>query len=203
MTGLNLGSDATYIDDLCKRLGRESATRITVILPSGKVIGDTDEDPAKMENHSNRPEVQDAFNGRIGIATRYSHTLYETMMYAAVPIIENGQVVGIVRTSLPITSIEHAFGSIYTKVIVGGLLIAVLAALSTYYTTIAGLRIEMAKKAEDAFVAGLDKRISNLEVRLSESFATKEDFYELKQDLVLRLSRIEFQLSKKESSLEY
>ncbi len=133
MTGLNLGSDATYIDDLCKRLGRQSATRITVILPSGKVIGDTDEDPAKMENHSNRPEVQDAFNGRIGIATRYSHTLYETMMYAAVPIIENGQVVGIVRTSLPITSIEHAFGSIYTKVIVGGLLIAVLAALASLY----------------------------------------------------------------------
>jgi two-component system, OmpR family, phosphate regulon sensor histidine kinase PhoR len=133
MAGLNFVSDAAYIDDLCKKLGRESATRITVILPSGKVIGDTDEDPAKMENHSNRPEVREAFDGQIGVATRYSHTLFETMMYTAVPIIIDGQVACIVRTSLPITSIEHAFGSIYTKVIVGGLLVALLSALASLF----------------------------------------------------------------------
>ena len=56
----------------------------------------------------------------------------------------------------------------------------------------------MAKKAEETFVASLDKRISNLEIRLSENFATKEDFFQLKEDLILRLSRIEVQLNKKE-----
>lgn len=133
MTRLDLDADTGNIDSLCKRLGHESATRITMILPSGKVIGDTDDDPAKMENHANRPEVQEALKGRFGIATRYSHTLFETMMYAAVPITENGRITGVVRTAQPITSIEHAFGSIYSKVIVGGMLIAVLAALASLY----------------------------------------------------------------------
>jgi two-component system, OmpR family, phosphate regulon sensor histidine kinase PhoR len=88
------------VDSLCKRLGGECATRFTVILPSGIVIGDTDDDPQKMENHANRPEVNDAFSGRQGISTRYSHTLYETMMYVAEPIIQNGKIVGAVRAAL-------------------------------------------------------------------------------------------------------
>jgi two-component system, OmpR family, phosphate regulon sensor histidine kinase PhoR len=133
LAGINFNSDARLTDDLCKKLGSESATRITVILPSGKVIGDTDEDPTNMENHANRSEIQEAIGGRIGVATRYSHTLYETMMYVALPITDNGQIVGIVRTALPLTSIEHAFGSIYTKVILGGLLIAILAMSASFY----------------------------------------------------------------------
>ena len=40
-----------HIDRICKENGRRSATRITVILPSGKVIGDSEEDPLKMESH--------------------------------------------------------------------------------------------------------------------------------------------------------
>ena len=82
------------------------------------------------------------------------------------------------------------------------LLIALLAAISTYYTTIAGLRIEMAGKAEDKFVVTLDKRISNLEIRLADSFATKDDIYKLKEDLIIRLTRIEAQLNQEDMKFE-
>ena len=74
--------------------------------------------------------------------------------------------------------------------------VVILAALSTYYTTIAGIKVDMADKAEEAFVTSLDKRISNLEIRLSENFATKKDFYLLKEDLIVRLSRIEARLNR-------
>jgi len=130
---LNLDSEIAGIDSLCKVLGHKSATRVTIILPLGKVIGDTDNDPEKMENHGNRPEVQEALSGKIGIATRYSHTLYENMMYVAIPLLEQNQVVAIVRVAQPITSIDHAFGSIYPKIIAGGILIAILAALTSLY----------------------------------------------------------------------
>jgi len=83
------------------------------------------------------------------------------------------------------------------------ILIALLAALSTYYTTIAGLRLEVAGKAEESIVTSLDKRISNLEIRLAGNFATKEDFFKLKEDLVTRLSRIEARLNQKEKTFEY
>ena len=76
------------------------------------------------------------------------------------------------------------------------IIIAIMAALSTYYTTIAGLKLEMADKAEESIVTNLDKRISNLEVRLAENFATKEDFYQLKEELIVRLSRIEARLDR-------
>src|SRR4030043_529573 len=40
------------LDELCKTLGRAATTRITLILPSGEVVGDSDEDPQGMENHA-------------------------------------------------------------------------------------------------------------------------------------------------------
>ena len=82
------------------------------------------------------------------------------------------------------------------------ILIALAAALSTYYTTIGSIKLEIAGKAGEKFVAGLDKRISNLEIRLAENFATKEDFFNLREDLLERLNRIEIQLNRKESIVE-
>ena len=40
-----------FIQELCKNLGKLTATRLTLILPSGKVVGDSDEDPRRMDNH--------------------------------------------------------------------------------------------------------------------------------------------------------
>ena len=89
----------------------------------------------------------------------------------------------------------------YRQIIVT-IIIAVLAAVSTYYTTLTSLKIEMAGKAEETFVATLDKRISNLETRLAGNFATKEDFFRLREDLITRLMRIEVQLNQKENNVE-
>jgi predicted Holliday junction resolvase-like endonuclease len=77
------------------------------------------------------------------------------------------------------------------------IVLVILAALSTYYTTIESLKVELSGKAEENLVASLDKRISNLEIRLAENFATKKDFYQLKEDLLLRLTRIETRLDDK------
>jgi predicted Holliday junction resolvase-like endonuclease len=74
------------------------------------------------------------------------------------------------------------------------IVLVILAALSAYYTTIESLKVELSGKAEENLVANLDKRLSNLETRLAENFATKRDFYQLKEDLLLRLTRIETRL---------
>ncbi len=57
-----------------------------MILPDGKVVGDSDDLPEKMDNHADRPEVADALAGRTGSSQRYSYTLKETRMYVAVPL---------------------------------------------------------------------------------------------------------------------
>ena len=78
--------DPEGVDALCKSLGKATGTRITVILPSGKVVGDTEEDPHVMDNHRDRPEVAGALAGGTGRSTRPSATVREDLRYVAVPI---------------------------------------------------------------------------------------------------------------------
>mgnify|MGYP000219920182 CR=1 FL=1 len=59
--------DAAEVDAICKEIGKHSATRITVILPSGQVIGDSRETPRLMDNHAERPEIAAALKGKIGM----------------------------------------------------------------------------------------------------------------------------------------
>lgn len=70
-----------------------------------------------------------------------------------------------------------------------------LGIITAYYTTIAGIKLDLSQKAESVVVNQLDKRLSNIEVMLNQNFLTKEEFHQFSQDLQNRLSRIEYQLS--------
>jgi len=100
------------VDALCDRIGRRTQTRYTVILPSGVVIGDSEEESATMENHAGRPEVLAALRRRTGRSTRYSSTLERRMMYVALPFVVDGALEGVVRASMPLSDIEAAVGNL-------------------------------------------------------------------------------------------
>lgn len=117
------------IDFLCKQFGKETETRITVILPSGVVIGDSDEEPRLMENHGFRSEIAEAMQGRTGVSTRYSNTLQTTMAYVAIPVRDNDRLIGVVRAALPITFIDEALNDIIGRILLAGLAVAILVAL--------------------------------------------------------------------------
>lgn len=110
------------IDALCKKIGEHASTRITVILPSGIVVGDSEEDPANMDNHRDRPELKEALSGRVGKSTRFSHTLEKEMMYTGIPVKENNQIVAVIRTSMPLTTIEQAINTLRGKIAIGGVI---------------------------------------------------------------------------------
>ncbi|MGV3724279.1 MAG: ATP-binding protein [Actinomycetota bacterium] len=60
------------------------AVRLTVIDAEGKVVGDTEADPTRMENHLGRPEVQQALRDGLGRAERFSSSVGEEMRYLAI-----------------------------------------------------------------------------------------------------------------------
>jgi two-component system phosphate regulon sensor histidine kinase PhoR len=120
--------DPPSVDSVCKEIGRQSATRYTVIMPSGEVVGDSRETPHLMDNHANRPEVSQALAGKTGKSTRYSNTLLQSMMYVARPINKNGNVLAVIRASIPTTFIDRELRLIRLKIALVGLLIALLAA---------------------------------------------------------------------------
>ena len=120
--------DPPSVDSICKAMGSKSATRFSVILPSGRVVGDSRETPDLMDNHASRPEIATALGGENGRSIRYSNTLLQSMMYVARPIKENENILAVIRAAIPTTFIERELKSIQFKIGLGGLLIALLAA---------------------------------------------------------------------------
>jgi two-component system phosphate regulon sensor histidine kinase PhoR len=122
-------ADAGTIQTLCEHIGKASSTRITVVLPSGKVLADTDQKPSVMDNHADRPEIVTAFSGHEGSSTRYSYTLEKQMMYVAVPLKgKDGDVIGVVRTSMPLVDINKTLFSASGELVLGFLVVAAVAA---------------------------------------------------------------------------
>jgi two-component system, OmpR family, phosphate regulon sensor histidine kinase PhoR len=119
-------------DVLAKKLGKEIDTRITIIAPDGTVLGDSDENPLTMENHSARPEIKDALASGLGESTRYSTTLKEQMMYVAVPIASQGEVLGIARVALPLTTVENSVNHVTRIIILATVIITILAILAAW-----------------------------------------------------------------------
>jgi two-component system phosphate regulon sensor histidine kinase PhoR len=125
--------DATQVNAICRKLGELTSTRLTVILASGQVAGDSQEDPQRMDNHADRPEFRQAMAGRVGVSTRFSFTLGHDMMYVAVPWRQKDQPVGVVRASRPMKAIAGAIRALYLKVALGGLLVAFLVAVLGFF----------------------------------------------------------------------
>jgi len=126
------GSD---LDPLAKNLGSQIDARITIIALDGTVLGDSNEDPAAMENHAARPEVKDALATGIGESTRYSTTLGTQMMYVAVPITGESEIIGIARVALPLTQVESSVNSIIVIIIIAMVITAVLVILAAWFIT--------------------------------------------------------------------
>ncbi|MDD4871900.1 MAG: ATP-binding protein [Kiritimatiellae bacterium] len=122
--------DGNSIDAFCKASGKGAGYRLTFILQSGKVMGDSEDNPENMENHGDRPEVHDAIVKGIGISTRYSHTLGMKMMYVAVAVEGDfGQTIGVVRTSLSLSVIDKTIGLLWHRIVIACLVIACIAAI--------------------------------------------------------------------------
>ncbi len=121
--------DEAAVDALCKRLGRAGGTRFTVVLASGRVIGDSVEEPAAMDDHAGRPELRAAFAGGVGDSVRYSHTVQADMMYVAVPVPAGGRAAAAARAARPLARLRESLRLVQNAVLVTGGAVALLAAL--------------------------------------------------------------------------
>jgi two-component system phosphate regulon sensor histidine kinase PhoR len=149
------------VDQMCKTFGQTAGVRFTVIMPDGRVAGDSDQEPSRMENHSDRPEFRQAMNGQTGKSVRFSDTLGKNMMYIAVPLKEEEQTIAVVRGSLSVTAVDKALNDIYAKIVWGMVGAAVCAAAVTLVVSRKITRpIEQMKDAAKRFAAGqLDHRV--------------------------------------------
>src|SRR5205823_3484580 len=97
------------LQERVRALHPEVVTRITLLAADGRVLADTDEDPREMENHADRPEVRAAREAGFGTAVRFSETLRQSMMYAA---LRSPGEVGFVRVALPLEEVQAEWSSL-------------------------------------------------------------------------------------------
>ncbi len=110
-------------------LGSRADTRLTVIGADGRVLADSREDPAAMDNQRMRPEIVGALRDGVGVAKLFSGALGGTAMYVAVPVMKDGAVAGFVRVAEPLLALEQRRGAVRGVVLLGTALAVVLALL--------------------------------------------------------------------------
>jgi two-component system, OmpR family, phosphate regulon sensor histidine kinase PhoR len=117
-----------------EELARGSSARLTVVAVDGKVLADTAEDPASMENHRNRPEIMRALTGLSSSNLRFSTTLQIDMLYHAVPLYsEDGSLHAVLRVAMPYRRTASVLTQIILLIGAGALLFIVLSALLVVY----------------------------------------------------------------------
>jgi two-component system phosphate regulon sensor histidine kinase PhoR len=102
--------------------------RLTIIARDGRVLGDSDGDPDRMENHrtDDRPEIMAALADRPGSDVRRSETLGTRFRYVARPIHHEGAVVGVARVATPVLAILES-QAVLREGILWGSLVAIAA----------------------------------------------------------------------------
>lgn len=121
------GEGIEALDPTIKHWGELLGARITLIRADGVVLGDSYEDPRRMENHANRPEVRQALQSGQGAARRYSTTVGYEMLYAAVAIWEGDHLLGVARVALPLSQINATLGTVRRAALIAVLITGVAA----------------------------------------------------------------------------
>jgi two-component system, OmpR family, phosphate regulon sensor histidine kinase PhoR len=102
LLGHRVETDRTHsLADIAAQEGQSAGARVTIIDPTGKVLADSEANPASMENHATRPEFVAALAGKIGVNERRSATIGIPFLYIAVPV--SG---GAVRLAYPLSDVE-------------------------------------------------------------------------------------------------
>ena len=121
----------TSPQQLAESIGTATKARVTLIAPDGRVVGDSDVGQARvaqLENHLDRPEIQEALKNGSGTAVRYSGTLGTTMLYSAMTH-GNGRADGVIRLAVPLeylTSVRNALHNVVGGATAVTVLIALL-----------------------------------------------------------------------------
>jgi two-component system phosphate regulon sensor histidine kinase PhoR len=133
----NIEFNTSFINTfILNDLKDKTNSRITIIAPDGTVLGDSDEDASIMDNHRNRPEIQQAGLSGTGWSIRHSRTLKSDLFYTAIAVKRMDKVRGYVRLALPLDEVNASINSLRFKIVGGVILILLAAGLLTTLQTV-------------------------------------------------------------------
>ena len=126
------GLPADYYTEQAARYKEITGMRVTFIDGGGDVLGDSDFDRRRMENHADRPEVIDAKRSGVGNDIRVSDTVKQKMLYVAYAVRPGAPDSEVLRLSKNIQDVERSVGEMWVVLISGLLLLFIVAAAVSY-----------------------------------------------------------------------
>ena len=121
--------DPTALAERLSRDAERTGVRITLVAGDGTVTADSHADPAEMDNHKYRPEIDEARQSLHGMAIRASGTVGEELMYVARQIDGDNDDGAIVRMAYPMAPIHAQARSTAAYVLIAGSLLIVLSVI--------------------------------------------------------------------------
>ena len=100
-----------------------SGARVTIVDETGRVLADSEADAEKMENHANRPEIQDAFARGTGQSVHRSVTLGRELVYRAQRYDRAGSAPLVIRLALPLSQIDLSLVELRQRLLLATLLV--------------------------------------------------------------------------------
>ncbi|MDD5343927.1 MAG: ATP-binding protein [Smithella sp.] len=109
-----------------EQVAKISNSRVTLIDAQGKVFADSEKDIANLENHFNRPEVQEARLRGTGKSVRFSNSLGIDMLYVAVTIKDGARTTGYVRLARPLHDVQNVIDKVYQYILLSLFIVAII-----------------------------------------------------------------------------
>lgn len=120
--------DYAAAEKFCESVFGNYKVRYTVILSDGNVLCDSWHNSSEMDSHSDRNEVIRIINGdQYAMSTRYSSTVGKNMLYVAVPFLEHGRVVAVLRVSRPLADIREQFSAFLVQPVMATIIMLLMA----------------------------------------------------------------------------
>ncbi len=123
------------LEEFSRTMKQMTNSRITILDTTGQVLGDSDNDPSAMDNHINRPEIQQSIVSGTGWSIRLSDTLKYDLLYVADKIVLNGEPAGFVRLAAPLTKVNESINNLRLKINLAVISVFLLFGLILIYQT--------------------------------------------------------------------
>lgn len=125
-------TDTGYLKQFVDESARITGCRFTIIDPEGRVLADSEIPIAELgsvENHIDRPEVQESLRSGIGFSTRTSETINRDLNYVSKVLRRDGEVAGFLRLALFAEETNEMLDTGRRFFVLGGLFILVISAI--------------------------------------------------------------------------
>ena len=164
----------------------DSELRITLISADGSVLYDNDVVTNEMENHLNRPEIQEAFQTGVGESVRKSDTMNMKTFYQAI-LLEDGTVL---RVSTEARSMLSVFMEVIPYMVLVLCVIFILCVVLSHYLTSQLVQpiSEMADNMENLHSESVYKELLPFVHRIREQHEDILSFAKSRQDFTANVS---------------